>query len=135
MKIKKIKNKKFSPYKSTNQLYNNVENIYDDLKNEDYFKMNKNKKIYSLRKAYTSIVSYTDENGNKKEFNIFRDEDIGLSKGPKIKHLLIDDDTDSDEETVNNGISRCMQNLKKAIDSVKNDNDIYISEYKKNFGI
>ena len=135
LKIKKIKNKKFSPYKSTNQLYNNVENIYDDLKNEDYFKMNKNKKIYSLRKAYTSIVSYTDENGNKKEFNIFRDEDIGLSKGPKIKHLLIDDDTDSDEETVNNGISRCIQNLKKAIDSVKNDNDIYISEYKKNFGI
>ena len=135
LKIKKMKSKKFSPYKSTNQLYNNVENIYDDLKNEDYFKMNKNKKIYSLRKAYTSIVSYTDENGNKKEFNIFRDEDIGLSKGPKIKHLLIDDDTDSDEETVNNGISRCMQNLKKAIDSVKNDNDIYISEYKKNFGI
>jgi hypothetical protein len=135
LKIKKIKNKKFSPYKSTNQLYNNVENIYDDLKNEDYFKMNKNKKIYSLRKVYMSIVSYTNEKGDKKEFNIFQDEDIGLSRAPKIKNLFIDDDINSDDETIDNGIKRCMQNITSAINYVKKHNNEYVSEYKKCFGI
>ena len=135
LKIKKLKSKKFSPYKSTNQLFNNVENIYDNLKNENYFKMNKNKKIYSLRKVYMSIVSYTNEKGDKKEFNIFQDEDIGLSRAPKIKNLFIDDDINSDDETIDTGIKRCMQNINSAINYVKKHNNEYISEYKKCFDI
>ena len=72
LKIKKIKNKKFSPYKSTNVLFNNVENFYDEQKNESdsknvYFRMNKNKKIYSLRKDYMSIISFQDNKNNKKD--------------------------------------------------------------------
>ena len=48
--MKKIKSYKFSPYKSTNHLYNKVENAFDE-KNDSkylYFTIKKNKKIYSL---------------------------------------------------------------------------------------
>ena len=132
LKIKKIKSKKFSPYKSTNQLYNNVENIYDDEINEYkniYFKMNKNKKIYSLRKEYMSIITYKDENDNDKEFKLFRDNDIGLNNGPKIKNLLIDDDLNSDDETINNGKNRCMKNIGTAINLMQKNNKEYVSKY------
>ena len=81
--------------------------------------MNKNKKIYSLRKEYISIITYKDENDNDKEFKLFRDNDIGLNNGPKIKNLLIDDDLNSDDETINNGKNRCMRNIETAINLMK----------------
>lgn len=137
LKIKKIKSKKFSPYKSTNQLFNKVENIYDDQKNEIdsknlYFKMNKNKRIYSLRKAYISIISYKDENNNNKDFKLFRDDDIGLSNSHKIKILLEDDDVNSDDEIINYGVNKCIRHLETAIELMKKQNKEYVSKYIKN---
>ena len=134
LRIKKIKSKKFSPYKSTNQLFNNVENIYDDQKNEYdsknlFFKMNKNKRIFSLRKAYISIISYEDENRNKKDFKVFRDDDIGLSGSYKIKTLFEDDDVNSDEETINYGITRCNQHIETAIKLMQKNSKEYVSKY------
>ena len=44
LKMKKIKSNKFSPYKSTNHLYNKVENTFDEEKNDSkflYFKLKK----------------------------------------------------------------------------------------------
>ena len=136
LKIKKIKNKKFSPYKSTNVLFNNVENFYDEQKNESdskniYFRMNKNKKIYSLRKDYISIISFQDNKNNKKDFKIFRDDDIGLGKFHRIKKLLLDDDVESDDETINTGVNRCKQGILAAINLVKKNKNEYASTYKK----
>ena len=91
--------------------------------------MNKNKKIYSLRKEYMSIITYKDENDNDKEFKLFRDNDIGLNNGPKIKNLLIDDDLNSDDETINNGINRCMRNIETAINLMKKNKKEYVSKY------
>ena len=135
LKIKKIKSNKFSPYKSTNHLYNNVENIYDEKEKNDndtknlFFKLNKNKKIYSLRKAYMSFISFKDEKGNNKEFKLFRDSDIGLSDGYKIKRLLSDDDIDSDDETINCGVNKCNQNITTAIELMKKKNEEYVRKY------
>ena len=136
LKIKKIKNKKFSPYKSTNVLFNNVENFYDEQKNESdskniYFRMNKNKKIYSLRKDYISIISFQDNKNNKKDFKIFRDDDIGLGKFHRIKKLLLDDDVESDDETINTGVNRCKEGILAAINLVKKNKNEYASTYKK----
>ena len=91
--------------------------------------MNKNKKIYSLRKEYMSIITYKDENDNDKEFKLFRDNDIGLNNGPKIKNLLIDDDLNSDDETINNGKNRCMKNIGTAINLMQKNNKEYVSKY------
>ena len=135
LKIKKIKSNKFSPYKSTNHLYNKIENIYDEKdKNESdsknlFFKLNKNKKIYSLRKAYMSIISFKDQKGNNKEFKLFRDSDIGLNDGHKIKKLLSDDDIDSDDDTINAGVNKCIQQIQTAIGLMKNNKDEYIKKY------
>ncbi len=134
LKIKKIKNKKFSPYKSTNVLFNNVENFYDEQKNESdskniYFRMNKNKKIYSLRKEYISLISFQDEKGINREFKLFRDDDIGLSNVYKIKNLVNDDDVNSDNETINTGVNRCKQHIKTAIDLMQKNKEDYVSKY------
>ena len=136
LKIKKMKSKKFSPYKSTNQLYNNVENFYDEDNNEKnfknlFFKMNKNKKIYSLRKEYISLISFKNEKGEVKEFKLFRDDDIGLGDVHRIKNLVDDDDIDSDNETINNGVDRCKQHIKTAIDLMQKNKEDYVSKYMK----
>ena len=136
LKIKKMKSKKFSPYKSTNQLYNNVENFYDEEKNEKdfkhlYFKMNKNKKIYSLRKEYISLISFKDEKGENREFKLFRDDDIGLGDFHRIKNLVEDDDIDSDNETINIGVDRCKQHIKTAIDLMQKNKEDYVSKYMR----
>ena len=136
LKIKKMKSKKFSPYKSTNQLYNKVENFYDEEQNEKnsknlFFKMNKNKKIYSLRKEYISLISFQDEKGINREFKLFRDDDIGLSNVYKIKNLVNDDDVNSDNETINTGVNRCKQHIKTAIDLMQKNKEDYVSKYMK----
>ena len=136
LKMKKIKSKKFSPYKSTNQLYKNVENFYDEEKNEKnyknvFFKMNKNKKIYSLRKEYISLISFKDEKGINREFKLFRDDDIGLSDVHRIKNLIIDDDVNSEDETINTSVKRCQQDIKTAIDLMQKNKEDYVSKYMK----
>ena len=134
LKMKKIKSNKFSPYKSTNHLYNKVENNFDEEKNDSkflYFQLKKNKKIYSLKKAYISHLSFKDENNNSKEFKLFRDSDIGLSDGYKVKKQLEDFDVNSEDETIKIGESRCIKSIGAAIDFLKNKNEEYAGKYMK----
>lgn len=136
LKMKKIKSNKFSPYKSTNHLYNKVENNFDEEKNDSkflYFKLKKNKKIYSLKKAYISHLSFKDENNNSKEFKLFRDSDIGLSDGYKVKNQLEDFDVNSEDETIKIGECRCIKSIGAAIDFLKNKNEEYVGKYMKFF--
>lgn len=138
LKMKKIKSNKFSPYKSTNHLYNKVENNFDEEKNDTkllYFKLKKNKKIYSLKKAYISHLSFKDENNNSKEFKIFRDSDIGLNDGHKITNQVEDFDVDSDDEVIYNGRKKCIQTIETAIQFLKNKNEEYVGKYMKTFNI
>ena len=136
LKMKKIKSNKFSPYKSTNHLYNKVENTFDEEKNDSkflYFKLKKNKKIYSLRKAYISHISFKNENNISKEFKLFRDCDIGLNDGNKIKKQFEDFDVESDEEVINIGVNKCLQNMKTAINLLKIRSTEYVNKYMKRF--
>lgn len=136
LKIKKIKSNKFSPYKSTNHLYNKVENEYDKEKNDSkvlYFKLKKQKKIYSLNKVYMSHLSFKNENNTSKEFRLFRDCDIGLNDGHKVKKQFEDFDVESDDETKDNGEKRCIQNLGTAIEMMQNRNEEYVGKYMKFF--
>ena len=136
LKIKKIKSNKFSPYKSTNHLYNKVENEFDKEKNDSkvlYFKLNKHKKIYSLNKVYMSHLSFKNENNISKEFKLFRDCDIGLNDGHKVKQQFEDFDVESDDEIKNNAEKRCILNLGTAIDMLQNRNEEYVGKYMKVF--
>ena len=136
LKMKKIKSNKFSPYKSTNHLYNKVENTFDEEKNDSkflYFKLKKNKKIYSLKKAYISHLSFKDENKNSKDFKLFRDCDTGLNDGNEIKKQFEDFDVESDEEVINSGVKKCLQNIGTAINLLKNRNEEYTIKYMKRF--
>ena len=138
LKMKKIKSNKFSPYKSTNHLYNKVENTFDEEKNDSkflYFKLKKNKKISSLKKSYISHIEFKDENNISKEFKLFRDCDIGLNDGNRVKKQFEDFDVESDEEVINCGVKKCIQNIETAIDLLKNRNEEYTSKYMKRFGI
>ena len=136
LKMKKIKSNKFSPYKSTNFLYNKVENAFDEEKNDSkflYFKLKKNKKIFSLKKVYISHIYFENENNNKKEFKLFRDCEIGLNDGNKIKVQYEDFDVDSDDDVIENGVKRCLENMKTAIELMKNKNEEYVGKYMNTF--
>ena len=126
LKIKKIKNKKFSPYKSTNQLYNKIENEYDN-----DFNFLKQKKISSLKKVYISNINFIDSYGKNKNFKLFRDCDIGLNDektGMKIKIQIIENDDDSSDETIEKSVDICKHKLKEAIQMIQNK-----SEYAKKY--
>ena len=128
LKIRKIKNKKFSPYKSTNQLYNKIENIYDN-----DFNFLKQKKISSLKKVYISNINFIDSNGQNKNFKLFRDCDIGLNDektGMKIKIQLIENDDDSSDEIIAKSIDICKHKLKEAIQMIQNKSE-YAKKYLK----
>ena len=136
LKMKKIKSNKFSPYKSTNHLYNKVENAFDEEKNDSqfsYFKLKKHKKIYSLKKIYISHISFVDENNIIKEFKLFRDCDVGLNDGNKVKKQFEDFDVNSDDDVIENGIDKCMENIKSAIDLMNKKNEEYVGKYMKKF--
>ena len=136
LKMKKIKSNKFSPYKSTNHLYNKVENAFDEEKNDSqfsYFKLKKHKKIYSLKKTYISHISFVDENNITKEFKLFRDCDVGLNDGNKVKKQFEDFDVNSDDDVIENGIDKCMENIKSAIDLMNKRNEEYVGKYMKKF--
>ena len=138
LKMKKIKSNKFSPYKSTNHLYNKVENAFDEEKNDSkflYFKLKKHKKIYSLKKVYISNITFIDEKRKNKDFKLFRDCDIGLNDGNKIKKQFEDFDVDSDDDVINNGVKKCFQNIQTAIDLMENRNEEYVGKYMKKLGI
>ena len=134
LKMKKIKSNKFSPYKSTNHLYNKVENTFDEEKNDSkylYYKIKKNKKIFSLRKAYISYLSFQNGNNENKEFKLFRDCDIGLNDGNKIKVQYEDFDVDSEDDIIEQGVNRCIQNIGSAIELFRKKNAKYTGEYMK----
>ena len=136
LKMKKIKSNKFSPYKSTNHLYNKVENAFDEEKNDSkylYFKLKKHKKINSLKKAYISHITFEDRKNENKDFKLFRDCDIGLNDGNKVKKQFEDFDVDSDDDVIENGVKKCFQNLETAIDFMKNRNEEYVGKYMKKF--
>ena len=114
LKIKKMKNSKFSPYKSTNHLFNKIENTFDE-ENKFLFCEKKNKKIFSLNKAYISRIIFTDQKNDKKEFKLFRDVDIGLSRSYKLKQHFLDFDTESDDEVIRKGVDKCMEDIKLSI--------------------
>lgn len=136
LKMKKIKSNKFSPYKSTNHLYNKVENVFDEEKMDSkfsYFRLKKHKKIYSLKKAYISHISFKDRNDFYKEFKLFRDCDIGLNDGNKVKKQFDDFDVDSDDEVIQVGIERCMNNIRTAINLMDKKDEEYIGKYMKKF--
>ena len=99
-------------------LYNKVENVFDEEKMDSkfsYFRLKKHKKIYSLKKVYISHISFKDRNDFYKEFKLFRDCDIGLNDGNKVKKQFEDFDVDSDDEVIQVGIERCMNNIRTAI--------------------
>ena len=136
LKMKKIKNNKFSPYKSTNHLYNKVENNFDNENNDSkfsYFKLKKLKKIYSLKKAYISHISFFDDNNYIKEFKLFRDCDIGLNDDNKVKIQYEDFDVNSDDDVIENGIDRCIENIKTAINLINKKNEEYAGKYLNKF--
>lgn len=97
------------------------------------FKLKKNKKIYSLKKAYISHLSFKDNNNTSKEFKLFRDCDIGLNDGNEIKKQFEDFDVESDEEVINSGVKKCLQNIGTAINLLKNRNEEYTIKYMKRF--
>ena len=136
LKMKKIKNNKFSPYKSTNFLYNKVENVFDPEKNDSkllYFKLKKHKKIFSLKKVYISHIYFENENNNKKEFKLFRDCEIGLNDGNKVKIQCEDFDVDSDDDVIENGEKRCFDNIRTAINLMQKKDEEYVGKYMKTF--
>ena len=83
---------------------------------KNFSKINKKKKINSMRKKYLNKIIFFDKN---KEciFNLFKDDDIGIDKKwqmPLINQKY-DNDIDSDEEQIENGKAKMLYDLRFAI--------------------
>lgn len=142
LKIKKMKSFKFSPYKSTNYLYNNAENIFDKENHEQTknlcFPLKNKKKIYSLKKVYISNINFFTKDKELKGFKIFRDNDIGLDSdliNTKIKMQTQDDDIDSSDEMSTIGQKICLQKIENAIQLFQKGTCPYIAKYKQYFNL
>lgn len=123
LKIKQVKNKKFSPYKTTSRLIKNYQKCDEPNSiNKIYYTLLKKKKINSLQKSFSSEVSFYDDlSGNKKMFKIFRDCEIGITENWQEYQQIVfnDDDINSDNEEINNGKKLCFNYIKNTLDFMK----------------
>lgn len=123
LKINKIKNKKFSPYKTTSRLIKNYKNFdTNNSTNKNYYNLLKKKKINSLQKKFVSEVEFFDDFTNtKKIFKIFRDCEIGINENWQDYQQIVfnDDDINSDNEEIKNGTNLCFNYIKDTIDFIK----------------
>ena len=122
LKINKIKNKKFSPYKTTSRLIKNYKNFDNNSNNKNYYNLLKKKKINSLQKKFVSEVEFFDDVAKtKKIFKIFRDCEIGINENWQNYQQIVfnDDDINSDNDEIQNGTNLCLNFIKYTIDFIK----------------
>ena len=134
LKINKIKNKKFSPYKTTSRIKNYQKIDNSNSTNKIYYNLLKKRKINSLQKNFISEIEFYDEISNtKKNFKIFRDCEIGINENWQNFQQIVfnDDDINSDNEEIQNGTNLCLNYVKNTIDFIKKNkkyNDIIFFE-------
>ena len=84
--------------------------------NNNFSKIDKKKKANSVRKKCLNKIIFYDKN-NEYEFNLFKDDDIGIDKKwqmPLINQKY-DNDIDSDEEQIEKGKEKMLYDLRLAI--------------------
>lgn len=82
----------------------------------NFSKINKKKKINSVKKKCLNKIIFFDKN-NECEFNLFKDNDIGIDKKwqmPLINQKY-DNDIDSDEDQIDKGKDKMLYDLRLAI--------------------
>jgi hypothetical protein len=79
----------------------------------------KRRQSASCKKIYQSDLPLQDNSGlNLKYFQFYRDSDIGITtpwRAPLIPQS-IDNDTDTDDETMQNAVYECVYSIKSAIE-------------------
>ena len=110
-----INNRKI--FKSDVKRYNS-----EDIINLEKVFEKKNKKLNNVkRNTITKKREYFNNNGNSEEFNLYTDKQIGLDKFElKIKILSSEEDYDSDDSIVFSGKKKTENDLKLALEKVKN---------------
>ena len=110
-----INNRKI--FKSDVKRYNS-----EDIINLEKVFEKKNKKLNNVkRNTITKKREYFNNNGNSEEFNLYTDKQIGLDKFElKIKILSSEEDYDSDDSIVFSGKKKTENDLKLALEQVKN---------------
>ena len=127
LKMREKKNPKFSPYKTTNFLYKNIENYFDNIKNEkhdDFLYLKQRKPIHSLKNVFISHMTFYDSEKNEKKFQLFRDCEIGLKikkwDRENIRIQYNDIDEDSSDETITTMTNICFRKIYEAAKMVEN---------------
>ena len=123
LKIKKIKENKFSPFNSTSKLFKEENNSFDtDIKGNIsnqyiYYSIIKRKKISSVKKYFESNISFIGKNNKIKYFQIYRDCEIGIEENWQKHQTIIfqDDDINSEEDEISKGKQICLVHIKEAI--------------------
>ena len=123
LKIKKIKENKFSPFNSTSKLFKEENNSFDtDIKENIsnqyiYYSLIKRKKISSVKKYFESNISFIGKKNKIKYFQIYRDCEIGIEENWQKNQTIIfqDDDINSEEDEISKGKQICLVHIKEAI--------------------
>ena len=123
LKIKKIKENKFSPFNSTSKLFKEENNSFDtDIKENIsnqyiYYSLIKRKKISSVKKYFESNISFIGKKNKIKYFQIYRDCEIGIEENWQKHQTIIfqDDDINSEEDEISKGKQICLVHIKEAI--------------------
>ena len=141
LKMREKKNPKLSPYKTTNYLFNNIENNFDNEKHNDFLYLKQRKTVHSLKNVFISQMTFYDSNKKEKKFQLFRDCEIGLKikkwDRENIKMQYNDIDEDSSDETIKTMSIICFQKIYEAAKMIENkskyiENENLLLHIKKN---
>jgi hypothetical protein len=113
----------YSEFQETSYSYGLLSgrNLYQNNDKLNMPNLLKFRKISSVKKVYESTLTFYDDNQNKFFFKVYADDDIGFDSkyDDALIVMDIDNDTNTDEEQLEIGIDRTIENLRDTINNFK----------------
>ena len=113
----------------------NNQNLEDEIKMLEQKSFNmKKKKLFNPMKNITTIREkiFYKKNGRKVKFNLYIENELGLNKfDNKVNILQSEEDYDSDDMIIIDGIKKAEEDLFEGVESFKKNNFKEVNNYKK----
>ena len=113
----------------------NSENTNNDSENNldylEHYSCKKNKKIYEEKKFNVGTKVYY-KNGKCTKFNLFKEKELQLNQlGKNIKIIETEEDYDSDDNVIKDGLKKVEEDLSEALRIMKSKNFKELKNYSK----
>ncbi len=96
-----------------------------EVNNDNKFTLLKRIKSHSVKRFYQSYLPFSDAGKTPTFFPFYKDNEVGFTSPWRANLILqsLDNDEDSDQETIQNGIAESIYSIQEAISTFKLDPD------------